>query len=119
MTKQYTVTLNSETRFILILCFVQIKWKRIYSFLFTNLETIQRAALFCHGTQVAMFSRKCRVGISISKAGMGRDPPKKYIKQKIPMTANLSKSAARNSRRRRITRTKKQSPAHPVTPPTP
>ena len=30
-------------------------------------ETIQCATLFSHGTQVAMFSRKCRAGISVSK----------------------------------------------------
>ena len=30
-------------------------------------ETIQCTALFSHGTQVAMFSRKCRAGIFISK----------------------------------------------------
>ena len=42
------------------------------------------AALFSHGTLVAMFSQKCRAGISVSKIGMGRDPKRKNIKQKIP-----------------------------------
>ena len=56
----------------------------IYLFVLTYKpgETIQCAALFSHGTQVAMFSRKCRAGISISKTGMGRNPKRKDIKQK-------------------------------------
>ena len=45
-------------------------------------ETIQCETLFSHGTQVAMFSRKCRAGISISKTGMGRNPKRKKKKKK-------------------------------------
>ena len=43
-------------------------------------ETIQCAALFSHGTQVAMFSRKCRAGISISKPAWGGIPKEKKEK---------------------------------------
>ena len=58
-------------------------------------ETIQCAALFSHGTQVAMFSWKCRACISISKTSMGTDPKRKNIKQKITKTATLSKRVAK------------------------
>ena len=51
--------------------------------------------MFSHGTWVAMFSRKCKAGISISKTGTGRDPKRKYIEQNNTMTATLSKSVAR------------------------
>ena len=51
-------------------------------------ETIQCAALFSHGTQVAMFSQKCRAGISISKTGMRRDPKRKKKHKNIVLLKN-------------------------------
>ena len=45
-------------------------------------ETIQCPALLSHGTQIAMFSRKCIAGIFISKTGIrGGIQKKNYIKQ--------------------------------------
>ena len=75
-------------------------WTSIYLFIYLFVliykpgETIQCAALLSHGTQVAMFSRKCRAGIS-PRPVWGGIPEKKSIKQKIMKTATLSKRATR------------------------
>ena len=93
----------------------------LFIFIYKPGETIQWAALFSHGTQVAMFSRKCRARISISKTGMGRDPKRKNIKQKITKTATLSKSVARKQAQKESYKNqkKKPSPAHPCHRPLP
>ena len=72
--------------FLFIHSFIHLFIHRIHSYLQTWAgETIQCAALFSHGTQVAMFTRKCSAGNYISKTGMGRDPKMKKKRKKKNM----------------------------------